>query len=204
MMATARRSLGALALLAVAALACGNARGDGGTLLLCEVAGHYRVSAFTSPSPPRAGQLDVSVLVQDAASGAILPHAEVVVRVASTDRSHADESRAAKSYAATQEAATNKLLHAAICQLPTAGPWRVEINVRDPASENSTSDTVVAFDLVAGEPLPRWWDMEPWIGWPLVVIVLFGVHQALAARQRVRRSARNLHAIAALDFCRHR
>ncbi len=188
MIASARNTLGLFALLTGVVLAnCGNARGDGGTLRLCEVAGPYRISAFTSPSPPRAGQLDVSVLVQDAATGAILPDVDVMVRVASADPSLADQSHATRSIVATQHAAPNKLLRAAACQLPAAGEWRIEVLVHEPRLANSTGETLAAFDVVAGEPLPAWWDMAPWIGWPLAVVGLFAVHQALAARHSARR-----------------
>src|SRR5580704_18909475 len=42
---------------------------DGGTIRLSETKEAYRISAFTSPNPFRAGPVEISVLVQDADSG---------------------------------------------------------------------------------------------------------------------------------------
>ena len=50
--------------------ACGEAAwGDGGTVRLSRCEGDYRISVFTAPTPFRAGPVDISVLVQDAATG---------------------------------------------------------------------------------------------------------------------------------------
>src|SRR5262249_156491 len=58
----------------------GHARADGGTVRLSQRAGGYQVTVFTEPTPLRAGPVDVSVLVQDAATGQALPGAQVTVR----------------------------------------------------------------------------------------------------------------------------
>ena len=205
--ASGRPASATAAIVSVAmALLCGSARGDGGTLRLSEIAGPYRLSVFTSPSPPRAGRLDVSVLVQDAATGAILPNAAVSVRVASTARPDV-----LRTYAATRAAATNKLLRAAICELPAAGGWRIEVSVEGQAAGRNAADRNVAesdfadspipaeranaasaaFALVVGEPAPAWWDMSLWIGWPALAIGLFGVHKVLAARTGRKHSPRS-------------
>ena len=42
---------------------------DGGTVRLSEEQGRYRITVFTAPAPLRAGPVDVSVLVQEAATG---------------------------------------------------------------------------------------------------------------------------------------
>src|SRR5438094_524539 len=87
----------------------GHARADGGMVRLSQRQGGYQITVFTAPTPFRAGPVDVSVLVQDAATGEALPQAQVTVWVAPRGRRGA-----AVSYAATSEAATNKLLHAAL------------------------------------------------------------------------------------------
>jgi len=43
-------------------------RADGGAVRLSERQGGYQITAFTSPTPFRAGPVDISVLVQDAAT----------------------------------------------------------------------------------------------------------------------------------------
>src|SRR5215469_9783232 len=83
-------------------------KADGGAVRLREQAGAYQVTVFTSPTPFRAGPVDVSVLVQDAATGECVPEARVSVRL--TARGTGDM----LEYPATREAATNKLFHAAV------------------------------------------------------------------------------------------
>src|SRR6516162_6763505 len=81
-------------------------RADGGTVRLCERAGGYQIAVFTSPTPFRAGPVDVSVLVQDAATGECVPEARVTVCLKAAEAGHVLE------YPATVEAATNKLFRA--------------------------------------------------------------------------------------------
>src|SRR5262249_38640230 len=98
-------------------------RADGGTLRLLERAGNYQVAVFTSPTPLRAGPVDVSVLVQDAATGECLPQAHVTVRLkaAVTGRN--------LEYPATTEGTTNRLFRAACFDLPEPGWWDMEVAV---------------------------------------------------------------------------
>src|SRR6516162_2912160 len=83
------------------------ARADGGAVRLRERAGGYQVTVFTAPTPFRAGPVDVSVLVLDAATGEYVPGARVTVRL--TARGTGD----VLECPATAAAATNKLLRAA-------------------------------------------------------------------------------------------
>jgi hypothetical protein len=151
------------------------AQGDGGTVRLSSVAGPYRVSAFTSPTPLRAGLVDVSVMVQDTVSGETMHDAVVSLTVTSSEEPPC-EIRAA----ATREAATNKLLRSTVFELPRAGPWRVEIAIDGPLGAARSS-----FDFVADEPLPPWNDLWPWIAFPAVPIALY----TLAEIRRRRREA---------------
>src|SRR4029077_14949184 len=81
-------------------------------------------------------------------------------------------------YPATQEAATNKLLHAAQFEIPVPGRWELEVRV-----EGSQGTAVVGCELEAAEPLPRWRELWLWIGWPALAIALFGIHQVLSRRR---------------------
>src|SRR5258708_15793531 len=86
-------------------------RADGGAVRLSQRRGDYQITVFTAPTPFRAGPVDVSILVQDAATKQALPKAQVTVRVAPLARR-----RAAVPYTATTAAAKN--------QLPPAAPLR--------------------------------------------------------------------------------
>src|SRR3954466_8251867 len=77
------------------------ARADGGAVRLRQRAGGYQIAVFTSPTPFRAGPVDVSVLVQDAATGECVPEAQVTVCLKAPAAGRALECPA------TTEAATN-------------------------------------------------------------------------------------------------
>ena len=55
------------------------ARADGGAVRLRQKTGGYQIAVFTSPTPLRAGPVDLSVLIQDAATGEWVPEAQVTV-----------------------------------------------------------------------------------------------------------------------------
>jgi hypothetical protein len=139
---------------------------------LREQAGGYQITVFTSPTPLRAGPVDISVLVQDAATGEYVPEARATVclKLPGTGR--------VLEYPATPETATNKLLRAAEFQLPEPGWWDVTIAIDGPHGP-----AVVRFGLQADDPPPRWLDLWPWFCWPGVVVALFGVHRGLVRRR---------------------
>jgi hypothetical protein len=150
--------------------AAASARADGGTVRFSGTGGGYRITVFTAPSPLRVGPADISVLVQDAASGEPLPLAEVHL---SLTQPHG-QTLAAR---ASTEAATNKLLHAAQVELPASGCWDLAVTVEGPHGP-------VAVDcrFEAAEALPRWRELWPWITWPAAAIALFAIHQLLSRR----------------------
>src|SRR5689334_7028854 len=83
-------------------------RADGGTVQLTEQLGAYHVTVMTAPAPLRAGPIDVSVLVLDAATKN--PISEVLVTLHVAPQIRPDDEMLQP---ATREAATNKLFHAA-------------------------------------------------------------------------------------------
>jgi hypothetical protein len=149
---------------------CAPAGADGGTLRLSEKKGGYQITVFTAPAPFRAGPVDLSVLVQDSLTGEPMPHARVTVCMTKLGRP-------ALAYPATSEAATNKLFRAAQFELPQPGRWEMQVQV-----EGLHGLAVIGGTVEAAEPLPRWQELWPWIGWPALVIGLFGIHQVLERR----------------------
>jgi hypothetical protein len=148
------------------------ARADGGAVRLREQAGAYEIAVFTSPTPFRAGPVDISVLVQDAATGAYLPEARVTVRLTARGSGELLE------YPATAETATNKLYRAAEFKLPEPGWWDVAVAVEGPHDP-----ALLQFEIQADEPPPRWLDLWPWFSWPALAVALFGVPRALVRRK---------------------
>jgi hypothetical protein len=154
-------------------LGTGMARGDGGTVRLSESRGGYRITVFTSPNPFRAGPVDVSVLVQDAATGEPAPDVGATVRATPHGRPEAGVRQTA-----TTEAATNKLFRAALFELPEPGWWELQVAVDGPRGA-----VEVRFEVEAAEPLPQWPALWAWIGWPAVAVLLFAIHQVLVKRK---------------------
>jgi len=116
--------------------------------------------------------VDVSVMVQDVDTSQ--PVQDVRVMVRTVQRGRAD--RAIEAIASSA-AATNKLLQAALVELPESGTWEVDV-ICTRGSERSE----VRFKLDAGESLPEWLSVWPWFTWPLGVVLLFGIHQRLVHR----------------------
>jgi hypothetical protein len=118
--------------------------------------------------------MDMSVLVQDAATGEIVPEAQVSLHFTARESGESLEEHA------SAEAATNKLFRAALVQLPVPGWWDVEVAVEGPQGP-----AVVRFPMEADEAPPPWWDLWPWFTWPALAILLFTMHQVLVRRRLI-------------------
>ena len=151
--------------------AASTVRADGGVVRISQAAGPFEVTVFTSPTPLRAGPVDISVMVRDRASDQPILDAEVSLLLVSR------EGTASMRAEATRANATNKLLYAALLELPRSGWWRLTLAVRH---DGGTGE--VSTDLSAAPPLPPLLSFWPYLALPAIVIVLFGLHQWLSAR----------------------
>ena len=156
-------------------------RADGGTVQLVERHGDYQISVFTAPAPPRAGTVDVSVLVQDVASGQPVPDIETTVTLTRVAPVSGSRSPAPIQVTATRAAATNKLLQSALVELPEQGEWNVQVT-----SVTAGEPIEVSFTIAAAPPLPRWLSQWVWFSWPALAVGVFVVHRALVARGQQR------------------
>jgi hypothetical protein len=157
---------------------CAPILADGGLLRWSEAKGGYRITVFTSPTPFRAGAVDISVLVQEPSTGNPMKPVIVTVRMTKPGRLPLE-------YRATNQAATNKLFQAAQFELPGPGRWGLQVDV-----QGSKGRVVIGGELDAAEPLPRWRSLWPWISWPALAIAFFAVHQFLTRRTRSRHAVR--------------
>lgn len=153
---------------------------DGGTLRLSQLDGNLQCSVFTSPASPRVGMVDISVLVQDAATGKVRDDVPVTIHLQPID-----EPAMVLQQSATSANATNKLFRAAQFDIPQSGMWRasVELNA-NPAGTKPVdhSKPPLTFEFAVAPPLPAWLEIAPWIGWPFAVLSLFLVHQIFRLR----------------------
>jgi hypothetical protein len=113
--------------------------------------------------------VDVSVLVQDAATGELTSGVQVTVKAV-----RSGSPNMALHHPATREAATNKLYYTAVFDLPEAGSYLVEVSC-----DGALGKAKVRFEVEAAEGLPPWLAMVPWVGWPALAILLFCLHQLL-------------------------
>lgn len=156
----------------------GPVRGDGGVVRLSQRVGDYQVTVFTSPVPFRVGPVDVSVLVQEAATGKPLTDLPIKVELRSLDHPGLELRQPA-----TVDAATNKLFHAALFDLPAPGRWQIDVILG-----NAQESHLIGFEVQVGSALPAWTALSFWLVWPAAAILFFAMHQVLARRSvRARR-----------------
>jgi hypothetical protein len=151
---------------------------DGGLVRVRGSSGAFVITVFTSPTPMRAGPVDVSVMVQDGETGRPVLDALVVVEwtAAHDDRSLSVE--------ATRERATNKLLYAALPELPRAGDGELRARVSRAGRAGEVSCRISV--LPSLPPLLSFW---PYLVLPPVGVLLFVLNRRLAGRRlRSRRS----------------
>jgi hypothetical protein len=140
---------------------------DGGTIRFSGRRGDRMIWIFTTPTPLRAGRTDLSVLVQDVESGRAIANLSIEVSA-----HHSDQPEARIFAPATNEAATNKLMQAALFEFAMPGRWHVDVFV-----DGMDRNRPIAFDLdVAGATVP-WLQTVLWIAWPIVPIGLFAIHE---------------------------
>ncbi len=166
------------------------ARGDGGAVLLRGAAGGVEVTLFGEPAPLRVGDADLSVLVQDAASGATVLDGELALVLEPPAGSRLPVVRVRPDSAH----ATNKLLRAAALVLGEAGPWTARIEVARGGEPGSRVEGTI--DVAPARPaIARLW---PWLALPFVASALFAWREwlrigrargaPLSGRARARRA----------------
>lgn len=137
-----------------------------------EPAGPYVITVFTSPSPFRAGPVDISVFVAEGQDLVAVQNAQVTITTEPIDH------RApGGSYPATHDQATNKQFYAAKFTLPSDGRWRIVVEVGGALGRGSTS-----FEVEAGAASA--------LSTPVLVVLLalvpLGIAWRLAQAQRQR------------------
>lgn len=139
---------------------------DGGIVRHVQNAGPWRVTVFTSPTPFRAGPVDISFLIQDAATGdAILDAAIDLTAEGPTGTVHTT---------ATRTNATNRMLYAALLTLPALGEWSFTAGM----TRAGHAETI-SFSIPVAPALPPWQTYWPWFSVPMIGIWLFVAHQAI-------------------------
>jgi hypothetical protein len=149
---------------------------DGGLVRVSQPAGPFIVTVFSSPTPLRAGPIDLSVLIRDPGVDETVLDAAVDVSLYQVGGSlHVHTS-------ATHDQATNKLLYAALLDLPAPGEWEVRVSI-----EQRARSAALSFTVTAEPPLPPWRAYWMYFALPAVGIGLYAVHQWLVLNRAYRR-----------------
>lgn len=135
------------------------------------------VVIFTSPTPLRAGEIEVAALVTDAVTGAPLNGVELEVMV--RDPSWDPDMTSMRIAGGIDP--TDPLRSKAVFDLPQPGDWEILIEV-----QYDGTVVPITLELSAGDRMPRWWQILPvaLIGAPFAVLVV--------VRDRLRQSANRL------------
>jgi hypothetical protein len=175
----------------------GTCRADGGTIQFSAVNQGLQVSVFTDPGVPSAGPLDLSVLVQDAATHAAILDAEVHASLtpetpefpatsawapplcAVTSTSHL------QSFQLDHRGSQNLLFYSSLVHIPAAGKWRLEVEVRRGAETVWVDGILQVADQAA--PWTSYWHL---FLFPPLAIGLFAAIQFQRATRQASRVAR--------------
>ncbi len=151
---------------------------DGGTMQFRKPAGPFIITVFSEPVPVRAGVADLSVLVENVSDQSTVLDADTKLHL-----SKAESGRIVELVApATHARAINKLLYAASVTLPSAGTWKMTVDVKSKSGAGSASGEI---NVLPPEPpvLARW----PLFIVVPVMILFFVLNQWLKSRREVRR-----------------
>jgi hypothetical protein len=162
-----------------------SARADGGAVLSQQKTGPWLVTLFGSPTPLRAGPADLSVMIQDATTGAPILDQPVSVKVQATTVPGSEAwmppccsmKKSVGVVAATHAAAQNKLLYAANVILPASGPHDVIVQI------GSLDDgRILSTRLDVQPPAPPLSSYWAFLAAPPVFVGLFALNQRLRRR----------------------
>lgn len=158
----------------------GSARADGGTLQTRRAAGSFEISLFTASQALAAGNVDLSVLVQDRTTGDAILDGAVTIQLTPI---HLNGTGGAPiTVVATHKLAANKLLYATLVNFPSAGEWRAQVIVRR-ASESASIECMLP---VAAATSSGSVDVLIHLLIVFGLVSLFILHQWLLSRPNVR------------------
>src|SRR6185295_4173500 len=158
-------------LIATAWIACIiRAHADGGAVQFEKSAGPFVITAFTTPSPLRAGPVDLSLLVQNRENRQPVLDCQAIVQLRK-------EGATSIRSEATHEVAQNRLLYAAQMNVPEPGLWELEV-----AIQHGDDSVKVAGEITVAPPNPVLLVYWRSLVLPPLFISLFAVNQWLKRR----------------------
>ena len=160
---------------------------DLGTVRATKSVEGYDVTLFTAPEPLRAGPVDVSVMVVNHKTGQALVDCQIEILMKPTF-----EGPASFTVLATREDAQNKLLQAALFDLPEPGQWQVTAKITGLPQINLPIELTALVDAFA--ELPRWRSIWLWLALPIIALVIYVFNQICVASRNKRHQRRSVGA----------
>jgi hypothetical protein len=146
------------------------AHADGGVVQFEKAAGPFVITVFTTPSPLRAGPIDISLMIQSREDQQPLLDCQALVQLRK-------EGAMSICSEVTHEAARNKLFYGAQVMVPEPGPWKLEVAIKQgDVSINVAGEIIVA---PSNPVLLVYWRS---LTLPPLFISLFAVNQWLKRR----------------------
>ena len=146
------------------------AHADGGAVQFARLAGPFAITVFTTPSPLRAGPVDISLMIQSRDSQQPVLDCRALVQLRK-------EGAISIRSEATHEAAQNKLLYAAQVNIPESGTWELEVTI-----EHGDDSINVVGEIVAASSMPVLLVYWRSLALPPLFISLFALNQWLKRR----------------------
>lgn len=143
------------------AVAANLALADGGTVRAIRQVEGLAITVFTSPTILTAGDVDISVLVQDAESRTFRVESEIKVTITPRERPYL-----AERHEASDALATNRLMKSCHANV-TLGWHDVAVAVTSGVQRGQ-----VRFAMQVGPPATRAGSYWPWFTWPSVPVAL--------------------------------
>jgi hypothetical protein len=166
----------------LAAVCC---HADGGAILARQTINGLGLTVFASPSPLRAGPVDVSVLVQDGETSVLDATVEVAWLASSSSSPDwlppsCAMGTGAEKIPAIRAHSNNRLLYSAIVPMKSSGPSKLVISVAQGGRK-----ALLSCDIEVRPALPPAVAFWPWLVFPPVAIAGFVLHQNLVrSRQK--------------------
>src|ERR1700752_3715194 len=184
-----KKLLGTRYLLAISLCLVANAFGDGGSVQRHSVSGPFEITLFAEPPLPRAGQIDFSVLIQDAKTGEPVMDAAVTMALTPVKvHQNAQPTWYPPSCAVSaptdlaavpllHSGASNRLLYGALVEIPAAGVWHVRTEVQRGDEHASVEGSVDVADPFP--PVANYW---PWFLFPIIAVGLYVLRSHIQGR----------------------
>jgi hypothetical protein len=152
---------------------------DGGAILARQTINGLGLTVFASPTPLRAGPVDVSVLVQDGETAVLDANVEVEWSASPSSSPEwvppcCSMESDTERIPAVRAHSNNRLLYSAIVPMRSSGPSKLVIKVTQ-----SGREALLSCDIEVRPPLPPALSFWPWIVFPPVAIAGFALHQRL-------------------------